>query len=133
VQAIAKRDKARAAANIVKTDTGPGQDRMRGTGRLVVWAMPGQCVAVSAPDPAQVDLLDADGFLRGRQGVVLPSQCVPVTPAVRVFRNGQPTAFDPPPVRAQDRLLVPLRAIAEALRVGARWDQPTQTAILTPE
>lgn len=47
---------------------------------------------------------------------------------ISVTINGEPLAFDVPPVMIQDRVLVPFRAIFEALGATVGWDEETQTA-----
>ena len=46
---------------------------------------------------------------------------------ISVFVNGEKLAFDQPPVIQQDRTLVPMRAIFEALGATVLWDESTQT------
>ncbi len=46
---------------------------------------------------------------------------------ITVTINGEPVAFDQPPVMQNDRTLVPLRAIFEALGATVNWDDATQT------
>ena len=41
--------------------------------------------------------------------------------------NGSPIDFDQPPIIKDDRTLVPLRAIFEALGAAVSWDDATQT------
>ena len=47
--------------------------------------------------------------------------------AVRVILNGRTLQFDVPPIMENDRTLVPLRVIFEALGAGVEWDGATQT------
>ncbi|MDI9449250.1 MAG: copper amine oxidase N-terminal domain-containing protein [Pelotomaculaceae bacterium] len=47
--------------------------------------------------------------------------------AVRVILNGRTLQFDVPPIIENDRTLVPLRVIFEALGAGVEWDGATQT------
>lgn len=47
--------------------------------------------------------------------------------APQVVLNGQTLDFDVPPLIENDRTLVPLRAIFEALGAGVQWDGATQT------
>ncbi len=44
---------------------------------------------------------------------------------VRVMVNGRPLAMDVPPLVVEGRVLVPLRAVAEALGARVAWDEPT--------
>ncbi len=46
---------------------------------------------------------------------------------VNVYVNGQKLTFDQPPVYSNDRLLVPVRAISEALGAKLLWDEKTGT------
>ncbi|MGQ9532609.1 MAG: copper amine oxidase N-terminal domain-containing protein [Desulfotomaculales bacterium] len=58
----------------------------------------------------------------------------PATPSpggITVLLNGQPLSFDQPPVIVNDRTLVPLRAIFEALGAEVNWDGATQTVTAT--
>jgi endonuclease YncB( thermonuclease family) len=47
---------------------------------------------------------------------------------ITVFVNGQLLEFDVPPAVVNDRTMVPLRAIFEALGAKVEWDDSTQTA-----
>ena len=59
--------------------------------------------------------------------------CVPVSlqvsahPPVTVLVDGQALTFDQPPVIQNDRTLVPMRAIFQALGAQVYWDESTQT------
>ncbi|MFZ5824874.1 MAG: stalk domain-containing protein [Bacillota bacterium] len=83
----------------------------------------------------QVDLFDRHGFLRGRQTVtVAPPAQPPQPPAPRpvsIVLNGRPLSFDVEPVRVNNRLLVPLRALSEAPGAQVSWDEGSLTATLT--
>jgi len=46
----------------------------------------------------------------------------------KVKLNGEYMNFDVPPVMIEDRILVPMRAIFEALGAEVSWDDATQTA-----
>lgn len=46
---------------------------------------------------------------------------------ITVMLNGSPIDFDQPPIIKDDRTLVPLRAIFEALGAAVSWDDATQT------
>lgn len=46
---------------------------------------------------------------------------------IRVALNGWTMSFDVPPIIENDRTLVPLRVIFEALGAGVEWDETTQT------
>lgn len=50
---------------------------------------------------------------------------------VRVMVNGRPLRFDQPPIIENDRTLVPLRTIFEALGANVEWEQSTQTVTAT--
>ena len=50
---------------------------------------------------------------------------------VSVYIAGMPVVFDQPPIIYQDRTLVPLRAIFEALGAEVLWDGNTQTVTAT--
>lgn len=47
---------------------------------------------------------------------------------IKVFIDGQQVYFDVPPVMINDRVLVPMRAIFEALGAEVTWFEDTQTA-----
>lgn len=47
---------------------------------------------------------------------------------ISVYVNGQKISFDVPPMIADGRTLVPLRAIFEAMGAVVTWDGTTQTA-----
>lgn len=95
----------------------------------VIRGRPGECVAVSSWEPVQVDLLDTQGYLRGRQQLRLPEQCAALVP-IQVALNGNPLAFDVPPARVEGRLLVPVRTLSEALGARVNWEPATQTVTL---
>lgn len=46
---------------------------------------------------------------------------------IKVLLNGEQLYFDQPPIIKEDRTLVPLRAIFEALGANVDWNQDTQT------
>src|SRR5450830_813791 len=51
--------------------------------------------------------------------------------APQVVLDGQTISFDVPPVIENNRTLVPLRAIFEALGASVQWDGATQTVTAT--
>lgn len=55
--------------------------------------------------------------------------CVPVSahPPVTVLVDGRALSFDQPPVIQDDRTLVPMRAIFQALGAEVYWEESTQT------
>ncbi len=48
---------------------------------------------------------------------------------ITVYVNGKKILFDTPPIIENDRTLVPMRAVFEALGAVVNWDQATNTAI----
>ncbi len=52
-------------------------------------------------------------------------------PLVRVYVNGTQVAFDQPPIIENDRTLVPMRRIFEAMGIEVKWSEPTQTITST--
>jgi len=55
---------------------------------------------------------------------------VPVSadvPEITVLLNGEAIEFDVPPQIIDNRTMVPLRAISEALDAKVEWDEQTQT------
>ncbi len=52
-------------------------------------------------------------------------------PAIQVYVDGQAVSFDQPPVIIDDRTLVPMRAIFQALGSEVTWSEPTQTITST--
>lgn len=52
-------------------------------------------------------------------------------PLVRVYVNGTQVAFDQPPIIENDRTLVPMRRIFEAMGIDVKWSEPTQTITST--
>src|SRR5688500_9689919 len=56
---------------------------------------------------------------------------VPVAYAqtVRVFVDGDPVAFDQPPIITAGRVFVPLRGVFERLGAFVEWDQRTSTVM----
>ena len=56
------------------------------------------------------------------------------SPQIKVVLNGKGIEFDQPPIMAEgDRVMVPIRAIFEALGYTLSWDQATQTATAVKE
>jgi len=55
----------------------------------------------------------------------------PEPPGIQVFIDGNPLQLDVAPVLEQDRTLVPLRAIFEALGAEVEWDQAQQRVAAT--
>lgn len=55
--------------------------------------------------------------------------CLPVSahPPVTVLVDGQALSFDQPPIIQDDRVLVPMRAIFQALGAEVYWEESTQT------
>jgi len=107
---------------------------------------PGETVILPAGAQGNlpVDLYDQYGFLRGRQTVSraelpplpepAPSSASTMSPPDRpisIILDGQPITFDVPPVQVNGRLLVPVRALGEALGAKVDWDEATQTAVLS--
>ena len=52
---------------------------------------------------------------------------------IPVFFNNSPISFDSPPVIAEGRIIVPVRAIADALGADVSWDNKTKTAEISAE
>lgn len=50
-----------------------------------------------------------------------------LSPIISVLFNGQPLSFDQPPIIENDRTLVPLRVIFEALGAEIGWNETTKT------
>ena len=48
--------------------------------------------------------------------------------AISAYLNGNRLAFDKPPITENDRTLVPMRAIFEALEADVKWENDTNTA-----
>ena len=67
--------------------------------------------------------------------VMIMAMCTPVLQAdgedVKVFVDGVELEFDVPPVVENDRVLVPVRAIAEALNKTVEWNEQAQTVIIS--
>jgi len=57
--------------------------------------------------------------------------CVPAFahPPITVYVDGTEIAFDQPPIIKDDRTLVPMRKIFEALDAEVFWDEPTQSVV----
>ena len=62
-------------------------------------------------------------------GVAIAAQAQTPAPSVRVVVDGQPAAFDVPPVMVSGRVLVPLRGVFERLGAVVTWDPATQTVL----
>lgn len=62
--------------------------------------------------------------------------CCPITKPkknITVVLNGQKLSFDQPPIMAEDRILVPIRKIAEAMGDTVLWNDEYQTAFIKHE
>lgn len=57
--------------------------------------------------------------------------CVPAFayPPISVFVDGEALSFDQPPIIQDDRTLVPMRGIFQALGAEVTWDEPSQTVM----
>lgn len=57
--------------------------------------------------------------------------CVPAFahPPITVYVDGEKLNFDQPPIIQDDRTLVPMRKIFEALDAEVVWDEPSQTVV----
>ena len=53
---------------------------------------------------------------------------VPINQKIKVVLNGSELQFDQPPIMRNDRVMVPIRAIFEALGYNVIWHDTTQTA-----
>lgn len=53
------------------------------------------------------------------------------SPTLKVMLNGNPVSFEVPPHLENNRVLVPLRAVFDAIGATINWDQTTQTATVT--
>lgn len=61
------------------------------------------------------------------QGTVFSA---PAPPTIKVMLNGTPVAFDVSPVNIDGRVMVPVRAIAEALGATVEWLPETRTVLI---
>ncbi len=52
------------------------------------------------------------------------------SPRIKVVLNGTEIDFDQPPIMAEDRILVPIRKIAEAMGDTVMWNEEYQTAFI---
>ena len=52
---------------------------------------------------------------------------------IRVYLEGSKIDFDVPPQTINDRTMVPIRAIFDAMGANVDWDDITQTAISTKD
>lgn len=62
--------------------------------------------------------------------------CCPVTKPkknITIVLNGKELSFDQPPIMAEDRILVPIRKIAEAMGDTVLWNDEYQTAFIKHE
>lgn len=66
----------------------------------------------------------------GAAGVVKVS-CPIINNTIDVTLNGDALTFDQPPIMDNNRVMVPIRAIFEALGYTVDWDQATQTGTAT--
>lgn len=104
----------------------------------VTYYIDGNYAGASAVLPYRQQL-DLSGYAEGPHTlrVAVASNGAEVTAAeysittaapIRIIVNGSPLATDVNPVTEQDRTLVPLRAIFEALGADVDWDEQTSTA-----
>ncbi len=62
--------------------------------------------------------------------LIITLLCIPVqAEEISVYINGEKLEFDVPPILLNDRTLVPLRAIFEALGADVYWDDVSETAM----
>lgn len=126
-------------ARFVISGAGTGSGAGAGADSGTVQAVPGETVLLKGTAPQiGIDLVDGYGFLRGRQSVsVAPAAGPPTQPGpppngeIRVTLDGRLLTFDVPPANVSGRVLVPLRAIAEALDAVVGWDGAAQRVTLT--
>lgn len=52
---------------------------------------------------------------------------------IKVYVNDTRVQFDVPPIVIQDRTMVPIRAVFEAMGADVQWDNSTRTAIITKD
>lgn len=71
--------------------------------------------------------------LSGNQSTTAPSTPSTSLGEISVTLNGLPVSFDQPPIMQQNRTLVPLRAIFEAMGATVAWDEATRTAFAVRE
>lgn len=55
------------------------------------------------------------------------------TQDIKVYVNDTPVQFDVPPVFIQNRTMVPIRAVFEAMGADVQWDNTTRTATITKD
>lgn len=97
------------------TDTGAGNSsKSIGTYRLLYWK----------------NRIGRYGTIPLRQPLGGGTGAAPATP-VKVFLNGRQIMFDQLPIMENDRVLVPIRAIVEAMGAAVSWDERSQTATIT--
>ena len=65
------------------------------------------------------------------ENTVANAETIANEPAITVLVNGNAVGFDQPPVIVNDRTLVPLRAIFEALGASVDWYEESQTVVST--
>ena len=49
---------------------------------------------------------------------------------ISVYVEGQKVSFDVPPQTINDRTMVPIRAVSEALGANVEWEDKTKTVII---
>ncbi len=52
---------------------------------------------------------------------------------IRVTYNGNEIVFDLPPIMSEDRVLVPIRAVAEEMGALVIWDDTVQDVVITTD
>jgi len=63
--------------------------------------------------------------------LALEEQAAPATAVPQVMLNGRPVSFTVSPRMVNNRLLVPLRSVFDAIGSTIKWDQATQTASIS--
>lgn len=72
------------------------------------------------------DIMEGVGFYHIRPVVMLGCTITPIAEAsneIKVIVNGEELSFDQPPVMKDDRVFVPVRAIAEKLGARVDWEE----------
>ena len=63
--------------------------------------------------------------------ILIATPAMAETSEIRVILNGEVLEFDVPPMIVDNRTLVPLRAISEAINANVDWCGYTQTVTIT--
>lgn len=89
------------------------------------------CSMVSADPDCKVTVNGTEPAYTAPKSTPMPMEQPVDKSVIRVLLNGQRIDFDVDPVIINDRTMVPLRAIGEALQAKVDWEEATETITIT--